>query len=202
MLFIFLILGAVSIVLSIYIFIKTAQLNNKGKKIQVKIIKQEPITKKIKHPIEDDQNIIYIGYTTLVEFNNNGETKRQTVKIKHGYKDGSILNATILNNNVYVDNEGFYNGNYSNGIVFLIVGTIFILFPLMYHSYISAEQSATIIAITIVISILLAIIMRKQDNKTNNSRVNFYSDNKENPGMVNPTLTRQSSVDKKNKQED
>lgn len=201
MAFIFLILGIIAVILSLYIFIKTFQLNGKGKKIQVKVINQEPMTKKIKNAIENDTGEIIYGYTTLVEYNCGNETKQQTVKIKHGYKNGSILNATILDNVVYVENEGFYNGNYSNGIIFLIVGTAFVLFPLMYYGYIGAELSATIIVIIIIISALLALIMKKQDkdNKSNNLRTNFYSDSKENPGMINPTLTRQSSVDKEKK---
>ena len=58
MVFIFLVLGVVALILSVYIFIRTFQLNGKGKKIQVKVISQEPMTKKIKNAIENEQNEI------------------------------------------------------------------------------------------------------------------------------------------------
>lgn len=149
--------GFIILGISLYIIIKTKQLNKKGVKIIATVVNCEKIEKKL------NDKTVELGYNTTFSLEYKGDIYEETLKTSKSYEVGSNHKGTYIHNgkqgNLYLEKEGIFNGSIQSGLLVLYLSGIPFLLALIFAAPVNQEISFAILFIYIlafVIGISLA----------------------------------------------
>ena len=114
----FILLGLIVLSMSLYMIIRTKQINKIGIKTTAIVKSSEKIEKDLNGKIKQ------LGYDTTFEVEYNGERYTKLIRTSKEYEIGSSYEGTYVNNGkkdkLYLDEEGVYNRKYSKWASYVV----------------------------------------------------------------------------------
>ncbi len=144
----FLVVGIVILLVSLYMIFRTIQLNKKGVKIITTVTECEEVEKVLK------DKVVKLGYDTTFKFEYDGEMYTEIMRTEKKYEIGSTHSGTYIHNgkqgNLYLDEEGVYNGSIQNGLLVLYLSGIPFLLAVIMGTKLNQEISSLFLFLYIV----------------------------------------------------